>query len=293
VVEVFGFKVLYGLVGEQDVAGVKFVRIESLTVRRVAEDETEDLWETCLYNPAAVFSIRPRSELMTSTDVVRQQVQEAALAGGGDGQTVFDLINASSRRIDDAALPKHLDRRPVRPHRADLVRKTPKLAECEPMSFVGALMVSAQLGLEPGPPLGLSWIIPRYNSKTRKLEAQFQIRLQGRHRAVPQSGQFVSIQARAVCENDEFSYSYGLDDDLIHRPLLKGDRGESYAWYAIAKFKDGGHAFVVLNRARGREAPRPRPGRSGVGPTTTRWPASRACGRWRRGCRCRPSLRRR
>jgi hypothetical protein len=62
VVEVFGFKVLYGLVGEQDVAGVKFVRIESLTVRRVGEDDTEDLWETCLYNPAAVFSIRPRSE---------------------------------------------------------------------------------------------------------------------------------------------------------------------------------------------------------------------------------------
>jgi recombination protein RecT len=183
---------------------------------------------------------------MTSTDVVRQQVQEAAVAGGGDGQTVFDLIRRQQPAIE-MALPKHLTGDRFARIALTLVRQTPKLAECEPMSFVGALMVSAQLGLEPGPPLGLSWIIPRYNSKTRKLEATWQIGYKGVVKLFQQSGQFVSIQARAVGENDEFEYAYGLDDILIHRPA--DDPGRSVRWYAVAKFKDGGHAFVVLNRA--------------------------------------------
>jgi recombination protein RecT len=204
---------------------------------------------------------------MTSTDVVRQQVQEAAVAGGGDGQTVFDLIKREEPRIM-AALPEHLRGERFNRIAINLVRKTPRLLECDPMTFVGALMVSAQLGLEPGPPLGLSWIIPRRNRKAGgRWEAHFQFGYKGVIELFRRSGQFKSIAARAVKENDEFSYSYGVgpgDDDehLVHRPLLKGNRGESYAWYAIAKFKNGGHAFVVLGRdevekrrARGEDGP--------------------------------------
>jgi recombination protein RecT len=185
---------------------------------------------------------------MTSTDVVRQQVQEAALSGGGDEPTVFDLIKRQQPAIE-RALPKHLDGERFARIALTLVRQTPKLAECEPMSFVGALMVSAQLGLEPGPPLGLSWIIPYWNSKERRFEAQFQMGYKGIIKLFQQSGQFASIKARKVCENDDFSFDDGLDDFLHHTWSLKEERGPSYAWYAIAKFRDGGHAFVVLDRA--------------------------------------------
>lgn len=185
---------------------------------------------------------------MATTEVVKQQVQQAAVsAGNGNGQpTVFDLIKRQQPAIE-LALPKHLSGDRFARIALTLVRSTPKLMECEPMSFIGALMVSAQLGLEPGPPLGQSWIIPRFNKKIGKLEATFQFGYKGVAELFRRSGQFKSLEARAVHENDEFDYAYGLDKFLRHKPTLTNP-GESYAWYALAEFKNGGSAFVVLGR---------------------------------------------
>src|SRR2546427_642740 len=39
------------------------------------------------------------------------------------------------------------------------LRRTPKLLDCSPESLLGAMMLAAQLGLEPGP-LGLVYLVP-------------------------------------------------------------------------------------------------------------------------------------
>jgi len=181
-----------------------------------------------------------------AVEQVRTQVQAVA-AGNGEGATVFDLIKRQQPAIE-LALPSHLSGERFTRIAMTLVRTTPKLLECEPMSFIGALMVSAQLGLEPGPPLGLSWIIPRKNRSTGKQEANFQIGYKGVRELFSRSGQYKSLQARPVHRNDEFDYAYGLEPHLTHKPILEGDRGPAYAWYAVAQFKDGGNAFVVLSR---------------------------------------------
>src|SRR5690606_31773760 len=62
------------------------------------------------------------------------------------------------------------------------------------------------------------------------------------------SGQIVSLTARAVRERDEFSYRYGLDEDVVHVPA-SGERGEIVAFYAVAKLRDGGVQFEVMSRA--------------------------------------------
>jgi recombination protein RecT len=186
---------------------------------------------------------------MPTTEVARQTRDQvvAHAAGGGTGQpTVFDLIRRQRDAIE-MALPKHLDTDRFTRIALTCIRTTPKLAECDAMSLIGALMVSAQLGLEPGGPLGQAYLVPRWNNKTKTNDAQFQLGYKGIIELARRSGQLVSIEAHEVCENDEFSYSYGLDDHLTHKPLLRGDRGRPYAYYAIAKFKDGGHAFVVLS----------------------------------------------
>ena len=50
------------------------------------------------------------------------------------------------------------------------VSNNPQLAHCTPMSFLGAMMQAAQLGLEPNTPLGQAYLIPYRNKGT--LEAQ-------------------------------------------------------------------------------------------------------------------------
>ncbi|MDK4605731.1 recombinase RecT, partial [Kingella kingae] len=57
------------------------------------------------------------------------------------------------------------------------------------------------------------------------------------------SGQIISLSARAVYENDEFSYEYGLHEDLKHKPYEDGDSGALTHVYAVAKLKDGGVQF--------------------------------------------------
>jgi recombination protein RecT len=178
----------------------------------------------------------------SSSEVVRQQAQQSAVAPRGDGPpTVFELINRQKSSIE-MALPAHLSSDRFTRIALTVVRQNRQLAECDAASLIGALMVSAQLGLEPGGPLGQAYLVPF------KREVTFILGDKGIIELARRSGQLSSIVAHEVCENDEFSYHYGIQDHLEHRPVIKGPRGEAYAYYAIAKFKDGGNAFVVLSR---------------------------------------------
>jgi len=125
------------------------------------------------------------------------------------------------------------------------LRMTPKLADCTPASVLGGLMTCAQLGLRPGV-LGHAWLLPFWDSKSRTHKAQLVIGYQGLVELAHRSGRIASLIARTVYANDGFDVDYGLADRLTHKPALKGDRGEPIAYYAIAKFTTGGHAFVVM-----------------------------------------------
>lgn len=143
-------------------------------------------------------------------------------------------------------LPKHLT--PERMARIAMteLRKTPKLQECDPMSFIAAIMQASQLGLEPGI-LGSCYLIPFNNNQTGKVECTFMPGYRGFLDLARRSGQIKSLVARAVYEYDEFSYEFGLKEDLTHKPYM-GARGELVAVYAVAILKDGGHQFDVMYR---------------------------------------------
>lgn len=126
------------------------------------------------------------------------------------------------------------------------IRSNPKLAECEATSVLGALMTCAQLGLRPGV-LGHAWLLPFYSTKNRRQEAQLVIGYQGLVELAHRSGRIKSLIARTVYANDHFDVDYGLEDRLVHRPNLKGERGDPLAYYAVAKFTTGGHAFIVVS----------------------------------------------
>lgn len=128
------------------------------------------------------------------------------------------------------------------------IRRTPKLAECEPATILGGLMTCAQLGLRVSTPLGQAWILPFWNKRTNQREAQLIVGYQGYVELVHRSGRGDSLQAREVRAADVFEFEYGLNDALRHVPG-DGDRGEARAFYAIVKYKGGGYTFDVMSRA--------------------------------------------
>lgn len=123
------------------------------------------------------------------------------------------------------------------------ISSTPKLHECTPQSFLGAMMTAASLGLEPNTPLGQAYLIPYGNV------AQMQIGYKGLLALCYRSGQIKSINAEVVYKNDEFEYELGLDSKLVHKPKMDGDRGEPVAYYAVYRTKDDGYGFAVMSRA--------------------------------------------
>ena len=120
----------------------------------------------------------------------------------------------------------------------------PKLAECTPKSFLGAMMAAAQLGLEPNTPLGQAYLIPYKNKGVD--EVQFQIGYKGLIDLAYRSGEVELVQAHIVYENDTFECEYGLEPKLVHKPADK-DRGEPIKVYAMFKTKSGGYGFEVMS----------------------------------------------
>lgn len=120
----------------------------------------------------------------------------------------------------------------------------PKLGSCTPASFLGAMMTSAQLGLEVNTPLGQAYVLPYTNKGV--LEAQFQLGYKGLIDLAYRSGEVESIQSHVVYENDEFTCEYGLEPKLTHKPA-SSDRGEPIKVYAVFKTKSGGFGFEVMS----------------------------------------------
>lgn len=159
--------------------------------------------------------------------------------------TIPDMVKAMLPEIKKA-LPSVIT--PERFTRIALsaLNNTPQLQECDPMSFIAALLNAAQLGLEPNTPLGQAYLIPFKNKG--KLECQFQIGYKGLIDLAYRNGHIQTIQAQTVYENDEFLYEFGLDPKLIHRPSV-GDRGEAVFFYGLFRTDNGGYGYHVMSKS--------------------------------------------
>lgn len=178
-------------------------------------------------------------ETVKNAGIQKRQTTAAAK----EQKSVKDWLTAYSGEISKA-LPAQVG--PGRFQRICMTALTqnPLLGSCSPASFIGAVLNSAQLGLEPNTPLGQAYLIPYRNNKKGCYEVQFQIGYRGMIELARRSGQIAMIKAHSVRQNDEFSYELGLNPGIHHVPA-KGDRGPVIAYYAFYKTKDGDFDFEV------------------------------------------------
>ena len=152
---------------------------------------------------------------------IKQALEQRASAGKNQpvkltkNMTIVDMVKVLEPEIR-RALPALLTPERFTRMALSAINNTPELADCTPMSFIGALMNAAQLGLEPNTPLGQAYLIPYKNKGV--LECQFQLGYKGLIDLAYRTGQIQVIQAQAVREFDYFEYQYGLDSRLVHRP---------------------------------------------------------------------------
>jgi recombination protein RecT len=138
------------------------------------------------------------------------------------------------------ALPKHIDLARFTRIVSTAVGRNPALMDTTPASFFGSLLLAAQLGLEPNGPDQKCFLIPY------KDQCQFQLGYRGLLDLARRSGELMSIHAEIAYENDELEIILGLNPTIIHKPLLKGDRGAVVLAYSVATLKDGSKDFTWM-----------------------------------------------
>lgn len=159
---------------------------------------------------------------------------------------------AKNQKAIESVLPQHMDKDRLARLAFNVIRTNPLLLQSSMPSLMGAVLESAKLGLEPGV-MGQSYIIPFKNFKASKAEgrdvyeAQFIIGYRGMIDLVRRSGQIENLEARAVHENDDFEFEYGINSTLTHKPALS-NKGATIAYYAVAHFRGGGYSFQVMSR---------------------------------------------
>lgn len=155
------------------------------------------------------------------------------------------LVNEQAKQQLAAVAASHM--KPERMMRivANAIRTTPKLQEAEPLSFLGALMQCAALGLEPNSPMGHAYLVPFKNTRKNITEVQTIIGYKGYKALAWRSGAIDAIHADVVYSDDEeWSYGYGTDTHLRHKPGPQN--GQKTHAYCHVKLREGGQAFVVL-----------------------------------------------
>lgn len=138
------------------------------------------------------------------------------------------------------ALPKGIDSKQWLRVALTTINKTPKLADCTQATLCACLLDCASLGIKPDG--REAYLIPYGNACT------LVIGYQGLLKRARRSGEIADIHADVVCSKDEFSYAFGSNAHLDHKPNLE-DRGEPIAAYSFAKLKDGSSSFEVMNKA--------------------------------------------
>jgi recombination protein RecT len=174
--------------------------------------------------------------------------------------TLADFLNSpgARARLDEVAT------RFMRPE--ELIRlalmaasRNPDLLKCATHSILRSLMDAAACGIAPSGQMGRGYLVPRKNNKTGELEASFDPGWRGLADIAKRSGAVKRIDAKVVYEGDEFEYTEGTEQRLVHRPNLdlpdddeeaaEQDQRRIICAYAIATFEGGEKQIEVLRKS--------------------------------------------
>jgi recombination protein RecT len=176
--------------------------------------------------------------LNEATDTAPLRAELERVQTTGDGQNVLQLLDRMKPELEKA-LPRQIGVERFTRTVLTEIRRTPKLLEAAPESLLGAMMLAAQLGLEPGP-LGLVYFVPF------KREVQFIVGYRGFVELAYRTGLVKDVSASLVHEGDTFDYREGTRPYLDHVPMGPADEREIIAAYAVARLKSGGAPFRVI-----------------------------------------------
>jgi len=118
-----------------------------------------------------------------------------------------------------------------------LIGSSKGLQQCSKDSLLRAVLNISQTGLTLNPALKLAYLVPRWspNGSQACLEPSYQ----GLIKLITDTGSVENVTARVVYDCDEFDITYGLADNITHKPNPFEKDKKVIGVYAVATFPTG------------------------------------------------------
>lgn len=158
---------------------------------------------------------------------------ETAVVRGAMGEMIPKL---------KTVLPAHIEPERFNQILLHSITQNPYLLECNRASLYISALSAATLGLVCDGILGEAYLVP-FGGQVQLIPGY-----RGLIKLAKQSGEVKTIEARVVCENDVFSYSFGTSPTLDHVPA-KGERGPITHFWAMARLTNGENVVEVMSKA--------------------------------------------
>lgn len=125
------------------------------------------------------------------------------------------------------------------------VNSNKKLQECSQASIIKGVYNVALTGLSLNPISKFAALVPKYISGSG-MEAVLFPMYQGLVKLLTDTGSVISVTTHVVYKGDEFEYSLGLRQDIVHKP--KHQSKEVEFAYSIGKLADGSFMIEVMDK---------------------------------------------
>lgn len=187
---------------------------------------------------------------MSKTDQLIEQQQQKAPSP----VMVFEKqLNSYEQAIVSLVQTKGLDPKEFMVTTLNVIKRNNDLLNCDRATLFGAILQSAELGLVPNTPFGLSYIIP-YNrsykdergSWQKTKEAQFQIGYQGWLEIMYRNPRISHVATELIHEHEEFEEISGSKPTYVHKKKRPAERGEPVGVYAVAYLKDSDNPIIKV-----------------------------------------------
>jgi phage RecT family recombinase len=125
--------------------------------------------------------------------------------------------------------------------------KNYSLASAHEDSIRNALILVANSGLTLNPQLGLAYLVPRWNSRARRLECHLEPSYKGLRRLGIDSGAIDLAVAELVYEQDDFKWNNRFTKPHHEFDPFCIDRGKLKGGYCLARRQDGSFICTPVN----------------------------------------------
>jgi len=129
-----------------------------------------------------------------------------------------------------------------------IVAKNKSIAGCDTNSILAAIMNVANVGLSLNPVLKLAYLVPRWNSSSKMMEAYLEPSYQGLVKLLTDTGSVSSVACYLVYKGDKFkATNFGIEHEM--NPFEKRSNDDIVGVYAQSKLADGSLQFETMNIA--------------------------------------------